>query len=64
MKVFEDDELMAHKPREKALLSHREVYMPAQLFTKRGTQGDLGELTSLRPSVSIFEVHLIIIPMA
>lgn len=38
MTVFEDDYLMGHKPRKTALLSHRDVYIPAQLFTIRGAK--------------------------
>ena len=36
MKVFENDHLMGCKPRETALLSHRDASIPAQLFIKRG----------------------------
>lgn len=59
MKVFEDDQLMAYKPREKALLSHREFYILVKLFTKAGAEkmGDLGKLTFLRPNFLIFEVN-------
>lgn len=32
---------MAHKPREKTLLSHREVYIPAQLLTKGAEDGEV-----------------------
>lgn len=57
MKVFEDDQLTAYKPRKKALLSHRDMYIPAQPFTKRGAGvKDLGKSTFL-----IFEVYEIII---
>ena len=45
LKVFEDDHLMRCKPRETALLSHRDASVPAQLFTKTGTKaGALGQV--------------------
>ena len=38
MTVFENDYLMGYKPRRTALLSHRDIYIPAQLFTIRGAK--------------------------
>lgn len=57
MKVFEDDQLMAYKPRKEALLSHRDVYIPVQPFTKRGA----GVKGLAKSTICIFEVYGIII---
>lgn len=57
MTVFEDDYLMGYKPRKTALLSHRDVYIPAQLFTIRGAKAKaLGQVNIFL----IFEVYVII----
>lgn len=57
MKVFEDDQLMAYKPRKEALLSYRDVYIHVLPFTKRRA-----EVKGLIKSTSlIFEVYRVII---
>lgn len=55
MKAFEDDQLMVCKPREKALLSHREVYVLAKLFAKMGVEDrGLGQVNHFEPLFSHF----------
>lgn len=45
MNVFANDHLMGYKQREKALFSHRGIYIPVQLYTKRGAEaGALGKV--------------------